>query len=186
MCSRFYFVLRGNRVCVRLVYIIPYNDILALFSYITDYLNQPWVREEIGIDPSARNFTPVSWDVNTGFEKAGDALHQTEFYVAELLERGVRVLIYAGTYDASADWVANERWTLEMEWSGQEGFRSQDLKQWKIKGEPMGKFRSFANLTFATIYGAGHMVSRKSLPARQVTYVLYRFPMISLQSRWSW
>lgn len=171
MRARFYPVLRRNRVCVRFVYDCPSYNILPFFSFIVDYLNQYWVREEIGVDPSARNFTPVSWDVNTGFEKAGDALHQTEFYVAELLERGVRVLIYAGTYDASADWVANERWTLEMEWSGQEGFRSQDLKEWKIEGEPVGKFRSFGNLTFATIYGAGHMASRKSLPIRQVTYL---------------
>lgn len=130
--------------------------------YIVDYLNQPWVREEIGIDPTARNISSLSWDVLTAFWDAGDELHRNELYVSELLEHGVRVLIYAGTYDWVASWVGNERWTSEMEWSGQDGFRAQPLKEWNIDGESVGNFRSYGNLTFATIYGAGHMVSRTS------------------------
>lgn len=45
-----------------------------------DYLNQPWVREEIGIDPAARNFSSVSWAVNIAFWAAGDPLHLNELY----------------------------------------------------------------------------------------------------------
>lgn len=128
--------------------------------YIVDYLNQPWVREEIGIDPAARNFSSVSWAVNIAFWAAGDPLHLNELYVSELLEHGVRVLIYAGTYDWIGNWVANERWTSEMQWTGQEGFRAQALKEWTIDGEAVGKFRTYGDLTFATIYGAGHLVSQ--------------------------
>lgn len=62
-------------------------------------------------------------------------MHLNELYVSELLERGVRVLIYAGTYDWIGNWVGNERWTMAMEWSGQEGFRAQELKEWTIDGE---------------------------------------------------
>lgn len=90
--------------------------------------------------------------------KNGDNLHQTELYIAELLERGIRVLIYAGTLDWIANWVANERWMLEMEWSGQEGFRAEPLRDWYMDGRSVGKQRSYRNLSFATIYGAGHMV----------------------------
>lgn len=131
---------------------------------VVENLNQPWVREEIGIDPSSRNFTSTAWDVFYGFWEAGDPMHLNELYVSELLERGVRVLIYAGTYDWIGNWAGNERWTLGMEWSGQGGFRAQELKEWTIDGErAAGKFRSHRNLTFATIYAAGHMVSQEVL-----------------------
>lgn len=79
-------------------------------------------------------------------------------YVSELLEHGVRVLIYAGTYDFVCNWVGNERWTLDMEWSGQEAFRNETLKEWSVDGKAAGKFRKHGNLAFATIFGTGHLV----------------------------
>lgn len=45
-----------------------------------------------------------------------------------------------------------------MEWSGKELFGSQDLRNWTIDGVTAGKTRSAKGLTFATIYGAGHLV----------------------------
>lgn len=130
-------------------------------SLIEEYLNQPWVRSELGVSPSFGNFSGSSRGVNTGFWAAGDPLHLNQLYVSELLAHGVRVLIYAGTYDWIANWVGNERWTLEMEWPGREGFRAQPLEDWKVSqdAEPAGKFRTFGNFSFATIYGAGHLVS---------------------------
>lgn len=130
-------------------------------SLIEEYLNQPWVRSELGVSPSFGNFSGSSRGVNTGFWAAGDPLHLNQLYVSELLAHGVRVLIYAGTYDWIANWVGNERWTLEMEWPGREGFRAQPLEDWKVNqdAEPAGKFRTFGNFSFATIYGAGHLVS---------------------------
>ena len=116
------------------------------------------MRTEIGVDPIAGNFTAFSPSVQKRFFDTGDELHLTEFYVSELLERGVRVLIYAGTYDWVGNWVANERWTLEMEWTGQEGFRAQQLADWVVDGKTAGQYRTFGNFTFATIAEAGHMV----------------------------
>ena len=45
-----------------------------------------------------------------------------------------------------------------MSWTGQEAFVSQPLREWGIDGKVVGKTRSANGLTFATIYGAGHMV----------------------------
>ncbi|KLO15312.1 alpha/beta-hydrolase [Schizopora paradoxa] len=132
----------------------PDQDDLQIF------LNQDWVREEIGVDSSVGNFTWSSSSVNSGFWASGDPLYQNSHYVAELLERGVRVLIYAGTNDWIANWVGNERWTLEMWWSGQEGYVSKPLIDWSVEGKVAGKVRSYGNLTFATIYDAGHLVPR--------------------------
>lgn len=86
-------------------------------------------------------------------------MHYNQLYVAELLERGVKFLIYAGTNDWIGNWVGNERWTRNMEWSGRKEFARQELREWYFGGKAIGKFREHGNLTFSTIYGAGHLVS---------------------------
>ncbi|KAI5116945.1 hypothetical protein M0805_003673 [Coniferiporia weirii] len=121
------------------------------------YLNSAPVRSELGIDPAFGNFSVISWTVNQRFWESGDPIHQTQLYVAELLARGVKVLIYAGTYDFVANWVGNERWTLDMEWEGQKAFVQEELRDWFVGDAPAGKTRTHGNFTFATIYGAGHL-----------------------------
>ena len=89
---------------------------------------------------------------------SGDPFHQTQHYVAELLERGVRVLIYVGEFDYVCNWIGNERWTLEMPWSGQDGYVAEPLRDWEVDGKVAGRVRTYKNFSFATIKGAGHMV----------------------------
>lgn len=87
-----------------------------------------------------------------------DEYHPTQHYIAALLERNVKVLIYVGKYDWICNHVGNEAWTLALEWSGQDEFSTQSLRDWKIDGRSVGTTRSAKGLTFATIDGAGHMV----------------------------
>ena len=49
-----------------------------------------------------------------------------------------------------------------MEWSGKKEFGDTALTDWFVgEGEqPTGKTRAFGNLTFATVYDAGHTVPR--------------------------
>jgi carboxypeptidase C (cathepsin A) len=70
-------------------------------------------------------------------------------------------LIYVGSYDWICNWLGNQAWTLNMEWSGKEAFGQQPLQSWLVDGKAAGKFRSANGLTFATVDGAGHMVSLK-------------------------
>ena len=79
-------------------------------------------------------------DVLQSLWRNGDNLHQTELYVAQLLERGIRVLIYAGTLDWISNWVSCERWMLEMEWSARQvslrkakGMACRRANCWKTK-----------------------------------------------------
>ncbi|KAH9487388.1 Carboxypeptidase Y-like protein A [Psilocybe cubensis] len=128
-------------------------------KYIRDFLDRPSVRSLIGVDSSiTRNFTSCSHDVGAAFGVTQDILHPTKDYVAGLLDRGVRVLIYVGAYDWICNHVGNERWTLALEWSGQSEFVQQELKDWVVDGKSAGKTRSAKGFTFATIAGAGHMV----------------------------
>lgn len=60
----------------------------------------------LGVDPSVESFTSCSSKVSLLFnENMDEYTHQTQDYVAELLERGVRVLVYAGTLDWICNWV---------------------------------------------------------------------------------
>ncbi|KAK0448417.1 serine carboxypeptidase [Desarmillaria tabescens] len=128
-------------------------------GYIRQYLDDPNVRTLLGVDPSlTTNFTSCNPDVGDDFRATQDRLHPTKDYVAALLERGVKVLIYVGSYDWICNWVGNERWTLALEWSGQTEFATKELRDWYVDGKPAGKTRSAKGFSFATIHGAGHMV----------------------------
>lgn len=113
----------------------------------------------LGVDPSlTANFTSCSSKVGAAFNAALDEEHPTQDYVSALLDRGVRALIYAGTYDWICNWVGNERWTKALVWSGGEAFAREELKEWRFEGKAVGKIRAKGALTFATVEGAGHMV----------------------------
>lgn len=126
---------------------------------ITLYLNSSSVRATIGVDDAAGPFIELNDEVRLRFWDHGDVLHRNELYVAELLQRGIRVLIYAGALDFIANWVGNVRWTLDMEWSGQAEYQKMPLREWKVGERSVGVTKAYGGLTFATIYGAGHLVS---------------------------
>lgn len=65
-------------------------------SAVIDYLNRPDVRTMLGVDAKVGNFTGCSPDVSSGFHLAGDLHHSSRVYIEELLERGIRVLQFAG------------------------------------------------------------------------------------------
>jgi carboxypeptidase C (cathepsin A) len=81
-------------------------------------------------------------------------------YVAGLLERGIRVLIYAGTYDWQCNWVSNVIWTEKLEWSGAAEYRAASWRDWNVQDgdSKAGETKTFGPFTFVTIRGAGHMV----------------------------
>ncbi|KII86255.1 hypothetical protein PLICRDRAFT_43837 [Plicaturopsis crispa FD-325 SS-3] len=128
-------------------------------KYISAYLSDPDVRSFLGVDAAVTgNFSSCSNTVGTAFAAAMDEYHPTYHYVAGLLERKVKVLIYVGAYDWICNWVGNEAWTTALEWSGHDEFAAQELRDWKVGGQTAGRTRSAKGLTFATIDGAGHMV----------------------------
>jgi carboxypeptidase C (cathepsin A) len=91
--------------------------------------------------------------------------------MADAHAQPLQVLIYVGTYDWICNWIGNERWTLNLEWSGKPEFAASELRVWEVepgvragrtRGERMsvkkGEGRK-GGLVYATVEGAGHMVS---------------------------
>lgn len=126
-------------------------------SAISNYLNRPDVRELLGAE-SPNNFTACSREVGTNFVAHMDKWAvPAEHYVAGLLERGVPVLIYAGTYDWQCNWVANKMWTEKLEWTGKGTYNAAAWRDWTVAGKKAGETKKAGMLTFATIREAGHM-----------------------------
>lgn len=131
---------------------------------ITKYLSDPSLRELLGVHPNAANFSSCSNEVGSLFNARLDKWAvPTQYYVAGLLDRGVRVLIYAGTYDWQCNWVANRMWVDKLEWSGREAYAALDWADWGVGDQETkaGEVKQAEGipLSFVTIRGAGHMMS---------------------------
>lgn len=63
---------------------------------VSAHLNLPSIRKKLGVDDAAPTFGAVSNNLHTRFFSGGDFFRGAYMYVAGLLERDVRVLIYAG------------------------------------------------------------------------------------------
>lgn len=135
------------------------------------------MRKLLGIEPSFGNFSLHSDEVFFAFAERLDGAFPTQHYIASLLERGVRVLLYQGVNDLLCNWVrmlfpsrttrcdqsgtqqvGNEKMTLALEWTGRDAFISQPLKEWTVNGHVVGMERGANGLEFATVNHAGHLV----------------------------
>lgn len=67
--------------------------------YIKEYLDLPKIREVLGVSPKVGNYSGCSNDVGIDFNEHLDSARMTKWYVEGLLERGIKILVYVGTYD---------------------------------------------------------------------------------------
>jgi carboxypeptidase C (cathepsin A) len=134
-----------------------------VFSETAMWLRRNSTRALLGVDPAAPEFATINNEVTTAFRSVLDGWRPTTPYVAALLERGVRVLVYVGENDWACNWVGNAAWTEQLEWSGGDGYRATPEGVWQMDGEVKGRHRVSGGLSFVTIRGAGHMVSPEYL-----------------------
>ncbi|GMF34033.1 unnamed protein product [Phytophthora lilii] len=86
--------------------------------------------------------------------------------VAELLNNGVRVLLYVGDADSVCNWAGNKAWIDALDWNGKEAFNAAEEKTFLAQDflnpaatlTDAGLVRSFDNLALVRILNAGHMV----------------------------
>lgn len=124
---------------------------------IGTYLNLPDVRKYLGVDKDGK-WNSCDNGVGIAFSQTQDATGKTWLYVSQLLERGVRVLNYVGTLDFICNYIGNEMWMEQLEWTGQEQYNAAKYNKWKVDGKHAGEYKTYGKLTFLKIWGAGHMV----------------------------
>ncbi|KAF7373349.1 Carboxypeptidase [Mycena sanguinolenta] len=136
------------------------------FNWIDTWMNDPMVKVALGVEPS-RKFASCSTKVSLAFLFQGDGAHNNAELLSELVNEGVRLLIYAGNADAMCDYIGNERWLEALDSSFQREFSKAKPIPWITagSGKLFGTVRSAGgggftagNVTFATVFEAGHMV----------------------------
>lgn len=126
-------------------------------AYIDDYLNLDEVKQAVGSKVDL--FTSCDDTVFRNFILSGDENKPFQQYVAELLEKGVPVLLYAGDKDIICNWLGNHYWSDALDYSEHEAFSSAPLVPWvNSEGDAAGEVKNHGIFTFLRVYDAGHMV----------------------------
>eukprot|EP00644_Phytophthora_capsici_P004079 jgi/Phyca11/557314/estExt2_Genewise1Plus.C_PHYCAscaffold_1070009 len=125
---------------------------------IAPYLNSPNLRTFLHVDKSVGDWQMVNFAVNSAFAHSFDVMLSTSDFVGDLLNNGVRVLIYAGDADLECNWSGNLAWLRDLQWSGSAEFAAADTRDFTVDGETAGSAISSGSLAFIRVYNAGHMV----------------------------
>ena len=128
------------------------------YAQMSKFFNSPFVQAQLSTKKS-------SWEacdkaIYEAFEsKSGSLYDNFGPIIGDLLNRGVKTVLYAG----DLDWICNMRGVEEfinsLEWEGKEGFSQEEYKEWISAGRVTGKFKRFGVLTYALCYDAGHAVA---------------------------
>ncbi len=86
---------------------LPYST--GIHRNISTYLSQPSIQQKLGVDRypgKPQNVTECNEDMLARFGAHLNHAFPTWYYIEQLLERDVRVLVYAGDVDFACNWVS--------------------------------------------------------------------------------
>ena len=127
------------------------------FSNVATYLKRDDVRAALNV-PKAAKWSDCNRAVTMGFELAGDYMKEYQQLIPDLIEDGIRYLIYAGDQDYICNWLGNQAWTLALPWSGKDAFNAAPVADWDVAGKKAGELRKTDMFSFLRVIDAGHMV----------------------------
>ncbi|KAJ7336389.1 serine carboxypeptidase [Mycena albidolilacea] len=137
--------------------------------WVETWMNNPKVKAALGVDPD-RSFRSFNMDMNREFNMRGEGVHNAAKLLPELINDGVRLLVYAGKAGSymMANYMGNERWVENLDTKFKSQFAAAEGQPWSVPGsnEIAGQARSAGggdgrggNITFVTVFEAGHMVA---------------------------
>ena len=81
--------------------------------------------------------------------------------VAYVLDVGkIPVLSYNGDKDFICNWIGEEAWVNDFEWSGKGKFKDMKYKDWIFNKKVGGRYKTLNGLTFLIIKDSGHMTPK--------------------------
>ncbi|XP_011629329.1 serine carboxypeptidase-like 51 isoform X1 [Amborella trichopoda] len=122
------------------------------------FMNQV-IRKKLKIIPNSVQWGGQSDGVFVGLYN--DFMKPRIQEVDELLTKGINVTIYNGQVDLICSTKGVQAWIQKLKWGGLEGFNKGERRALNCTGRgqnTMGFFKSYANLHFYWILGAGHFV----------------------------
>jgi len=80
-------------------------------------------------------------------------------FLPDILERGVKVLMFAGAEDLICNYKGIERIIDHLDWSGATGFaNSTEALGWYVNDTQVGTWQTDRNMSYAKIFSSSHMV----------------------------
>lgn len=138
-------------------------------GWIETYLNNPEVKRELGV-PKFVEFESCNFDVNRSFMGQGDSMHNSaDPAIPNLLNSGVRVLVYAGKADFMCNYIGNKQWVTDLPHELGAELSEFNDEQWYVGDQLKGSYKLAGSsenagdgqgpqLAFLEINDAGHMV----------------------------
>jgi len=123
------------------------------FDEQTEFMNLATVQKALGVNMEWEDCTQT-----VHLFLLGDWMNNLETQIPDMLESGIRVLVYSGMEDYICNWLGGRDWTAAMQWSGQIDFNNAPEKPWKANGQVAGSSKSADGLIFLKVLNAGHMV----------------------------
>lgn len=135
----------------------PDGDCYEEQDWANSFLASERVKEAVGA--RTEGYEECANRVFLDFKLTGDNFKPYQQYVAELLDKELPVLLYAGDKDYICNWLGNHAWSDQLDYHHHEKFEAQPLKPWYTKsGILAGEVKNYDKFTFARVYDAGHMV----------------------------
>lgn len=124
------------------------------FSKVKKWLNTESTKAALNVDEShSHSWESCNFMINSKFHS--DWMKDFSGYVTDLLEAGFPALIYAGDVDFICNYLGNQAWTKELEWSHKADFNAAGSHDWNSGA---GMARTSNGLTFLQVVDGGHMV----------------------------
>ncbi|GMF13193.1 unnamed protein product [Phytophthora lilii] len=128
---------------------------------IKAYLDLPKLRAFLEVNPRRGEWILLNSTINAAFFGAPSysGFKSVEEKLSELLDAGLRVLLYAGDADILCDNYAIKATAEKLNWFGSTGFSTAKERSYMTaRGIDAGTVQSYSSLTYVKVYNAGHMV----------------------------
>ncbi|KIJ55250.1 hypothetical protein M422DRAFT_23858 [Sphaerobolus stellatus SS14] len=133
-------------------------------DWVDAYLNRPEVKKALGA-PSNIDFQSCNLQINQAFLFQGDTAHNSAKLLPELLNAGIRLMVYAGQADSVCNFIGNHNWMEKLDGHPfHEEFGKAKLSSWvtlegnKEAGQVRSAGPAAGNYTYVAVKEAGHMV----------------------------
>jgi len=124
------------------------------FSNVEKWLNTESTKQALNVDEQhSHSWKSCNFGINMKFHV--DWMKDFSGYVADLLEDGYPALIYAGDVDFICNYLGNEAWTKDLDWSHKADFNEAGSHDWNSGA---GFARTSNGFTFLQVVDGGHMV----------------------------
>lgn len=128
------------------------------FTKQTQFFNSQSVQQLLGV-ADENIFYQNCNSAGSGLGRV-DTWIDSDGQVTEILNSGIKVLVYSGDQDFICNWKGGEQWTHDISWKNGDQFRKAQYKTRYTKGnkQVIGQSRKYKNLEFLAVKGAGHVV----------------------------